>query len=188
MCEFSDKTVALKKDKILRVHRRLKELGFKLADGDELPLVVWKWENSNPRANIQQVIIARDEIDLDGPWLFVKVRARKPFAFSGASTIKRYALQYQPELRRELSQTTEYRRQTIQPYIQRPMSDLTQWYVAHKAHTRMREAMDKAAQWNNTVEVREFPVPLQAFPDLNTDEFRLPELLDKDKAETFLRP
>ena len=180
MSELNIKTVALKRDKIPQIHRSLLRLGFK-REGDDTVLMMWKWASSNPQANLQQIVFAREEIDPNGQWIFLTGCARQPFACDGAAVIERYARQRQSELERELRLAKEYWRQTVQPYIESPMPDLVQWYVADEAYYRLRDAIGKSSHWNAPREGQQFPVPAEVFADLTTDEFRRPELLSQDE-------
>jgi hypothetical protein len=157
---------------------RLIDLGFEF---NEVGALI----NPDPQANIQQITLAHDSIDVR-KWNVLIVQARRLDQVE--ADLQSLGLcqaedvitdqQKEAELERDLRLAVRYYTEAIQPYLKDPMRDLVEWYIADDAYHRLRGAIDKARKWNDwTKEGKQFPVPNEAFPDLATEEFRLPELI-----------
>src|SRR5438876_1758089 len=83
----------------------------------------------------------------------------------------------EPKAAVELRLAKEYWLRTIQPYIADRKLQGVELFVAKDAHLRLRSAVTKAENWNNSDDGKRSPVPADVIPRLQEVKFHEPEAL-----------
>ncbi|MHC1764937.1 MAG: hypothetical protein AB9869_11655 [Verrucomicrobiia bacterium] len=141
--------------------------------------------NGAPRQSIQEIELV---FDFPGPrkWLIVLVHSREPdqieadlqrldlWALSDVVTDQAVA----EEHAHTLDRARNYWTQTVQCYKPKETQSLAEWFVACQAREELRKACEYVKAWNGR---QEEPYRINAdFPDLDSDEFAVPELVMQD--------
>src|SRR5690349_9074424 len=140
MSDLSERRLILRRDKLDLLLDRLPAAGFRRECRGA-------WTNLNGESNIQRICWGYDHIDPQ-KWIALTVHAREaervPAHLQSLGLCQVNEIVSDEETRAELEQglrkAKDYWQQTIRPYVEDPIEDLAQWFVAHDAHGRLYTA------------------------------------------------